>query len=499
MIPGIRKIIVNRFVDSDLAGKELNVFQPDHRDDTAHEVDMELSAEVDEALMECDIIALRNQLKNISKTTENSSLNEHFADAEAYFGLSEEVFNPVNLNLDNDESQVRNCLQKLHLKNHASASKEIVHDLFSEREETFELDNQFMSQEDELLFEDIKDAMAEKEIIELRANLQSIAQSVSIHERTFEEIEDLVNGDLDEESEAFIRQEAAHNTALAGEIDLHSEINSAIEEFDIMKLRAGLKEMMENEYSHSRTIDEIDDYLNDGLDEHVAALFDEELLENSGLSADLAFHKEVNHAISEVDIMALRSRLKDISLEENSRDSEVLGISSPKRKNLRWYAAASIIILMIAFSSLLNHRTYSNQQLYTSNYKPYTNGANISRSATNSTDDMNSALKEIDEGKYSSALQLLGSASHSKTDGFSINFYSGVAYQGLGEYNNAIKSFNEVVKHGDNLLVEQSEWYIGLCYLRIEEREKAKDQFKSIVSRNGFYREQSSKLLKQLE
>ena len=499
MMPDIQKNIVNGFLDSDLAGEELNNFQLDQGGDTAQQEDLVLFAEIDEALHECDIIALRKQLKNISKTTENSSLNEHFTDAEAYFGLSEEVFNPVNLNTDNEESQVRNYLQKLHLKNHASASREIVHDLFSEGEETLEFDNQFMSQEDELLFEDITDAMAEKEIIELRANLQSIAQSVSIHERTFEEIEDLVNGNLDEESEAFIRQEAVQNTALANEIDFHAEINNAIEEFDIMKLRAGLKEMMENEYSHSRTIDEIDDYLNDGLNENMFALFDEELLENSGLSADLAFHKEVNQAISEADIMALRSRLKDISLEENGRNSEVLGISSPKRKNLFWYAAASVIILMVAFSSLLNHRTYTNQQLYTSNYKPYTNGANISRSATNSADAMNSALKEIDSGNYSSALQLLGSASLSKTDGFSINFYSGVAYQGLGEYNNAIKSFNEVVKHGDNLLVEQSEWYIGLCYLRIEEREKAKVQLKSIVSRNGFYREQSSKLLKQLE
>ena len=84
-------------------------------------------------------------------------------------------------------------------------------------------------------------------------------------------------------------------------------------------------------------------------------------------------------------------------------------------------------------------------------------------------------------------------------DGYSINFYSGVAYQELGEYKQAIGSFSEVVHHGDNLLVEQSEWYIGLCYLRIDERQKALEQFRLIASRKGFYGEQSSKLLKQLE
>jgi tetratricopeptide (TPR) repeat protein len=108
-------------------------------------------------------------------------------------------------------------------------------------------------------------------------------------------------------------------------------------------------------------------------------------------------------------------------------------------------------------------------------------------------------LREIDQENYPSALKMLQCASAKEQDGFSVNFYSGVAYQGLGDYRSAIRSFSEVVQHGDNLLVEQSEWYIGLCYLRIEEREKAVRQFKYIVSGNGFYRDQSSKLLKQLE
>jgi tetratricopeptide (TPR) repeat protein len=112
---------------------------------------------------------------------------------------------------------------------------------------------------------------------------------------------------------------------------------------------------------------------------------------------------------------------------------------------------------------------------------------------------MNVAVREIDKGNYSSALTLLEKASIVGNDGFSISFYSGVAYQELGQYKNAINSFTEVVRHGDNLLVEQSEWYIGLCYLRIEERDKALKQFKDIVARNGYYRDKSSKLLKQLD
>lgn len=441
-----------------------------------------------------------NKLKNITDKTGIPSTNEqHPTEGDAYFGLPEELFNPVNLNVDSEGYEVGNYLQKLHIKNHTVASKEIVHDLFSERGELTEIDHLTMSPEDEMLFEDIREAVAEKDLIDLRANLQSIAQSVSLHERTFEEIEDFVAGELDDEIETLIREEAMVNVALSNEIELHKGVNSAIEELDIMKLRASLNEIIQNEYSHSRSIEEIDSYLNDELDEHTLSLLEDELIVNSGLAADLTFHREVDKAIMETDLMALRASLQNISQKEQNRSSEKLGVASPKRKNLLWYAVASSIVLMFVFSSLLRHKTYTSQQLYSSYYQPYKNGASVSRSALVSANELNTALLEIDRGDYSGALKLLKDASAKELDGFSVNFYSGVAYQELGEFRSAINSFSEVVRHGDNLLVEQSEWYIGLCYLRIEEREKAVTQLRGIVSRNGFYHDQSRKLLKQLE
>lgn len=356
-----------------------------------------------------------------------------------------------------------------------------------------------MSAEDEMLFEEVRDAVTEKEIIDLRSNLQSIAKGVTIHERTFEEIEDLIDGELDKEIENSMRAEAMLNSALANEIDLHLEINSAIEEEDIMQLRSTLKNMIQHEYSHSRTVEEIDSYLNEELDEETMALFEDELMYNSGLVADLNFHKEVDKAVSETDVMTLRENLRNISREQHDQAKEKLGIAAPKTKILFWYAAASVIVLMVVFTSLMRSRSYSSQQLYANYYQPYKSGESVSRSALSSYNGLNIALREINQGKYKDALESMSMIQAKERDGYSINFYSGVAYQELGEYKRAISSFSEVVHHGDNLLVEQSEWYIGLCYLKVDERQKALEQFRLIASRKGFYGEQSSKLLKQLE
>src|SRR5665647_1147036 len=327
-------------------------------------------------------------------------LDEAMYVSDACFGLSEEFAEPVSLQVDEQEQEFGNYLQKLHLRNHSFASKEVVHDLFSEVEENVEMDELVMSAEDEQLFEELRDAVTEKDLIDLRTNLRSIAQCVTLHERTFEEIEDLVSGELDVELETLIKEEAMVNAALSREIALNGEIDEAIAEMDIMNLRCNLMKIARNEVTHS---------------------------------------------------------------------TRIISLASPKRKFLYWSAAASIIVL-VAFSALFQQKSYSDQELYASYFQPYNNGASVTRSSSASASVLSEAIQEINKGDYATALNMLKILSTDKHEGIAASFYTGQAYQALGDYKNAINSFTEVVRHGDNLLVEQSEWFIGLCYLRMNEK-----------------------------
>jgi tetratricopeptide (TPR) repeat protein len=206
---------------------------------------------------------------------------------------------------------------------------------------------------------------------------------------------------------------------------------------------------------------------------------------------------EINSAVAEADIMRLRDSLQNISKERTSSNTKIFTLASTKTRLLYWSAAASIIVL-VAVSSLMQQRSISDQDLYASYFQPYDNMASTSRSASNSANLLSEAIREIDKGDYATALDMLQVVSADKQDGFTASFYTGKAYQAMGDYKNAINSFSEVVRHGDNLLVEQSKWFIGLCYLKINEREKAMSQFRSIVAGNGFYAQKSNDLLKQL-
>ncbi len=85
-----------------------------------------------------------------------------------------------------------------------------------------------------------------------------------------------------------------------------------------------------------------------------------------------------------------------------------------------------------------------------------------------------------------------------------IRVRSEISIQGLfinrtDKFDKAIQYYTNVIKQGDNLFVEQSEWYIGLCYLNRNEKEKAIRQFRKISWKGGYYQQQSNEILKKLE
>lgn len=461
-------------------------------------LDAQLSQEIEQALSELEIIQLRSELKNIAKQSSQTSGSAERSDAEAYFGLSEEVFNPVNLDLGIDELEMGNYLQKLHIKNHAVASRETVHDMYTEPAAWENEEQDFLSEADEYLFEEISQAVSEREIMDIRANLQSIAQGVSLHGRSTEEIEDYLEGVLDAETERQIRDEILADRSLSNEIKLHGEIDVASGEKDIMRLRSGLQAMMHREYSHTRSTEDIDEYLSGTLEGAGLADFEEEMLSNTGLYSEVMLSREIDKASGEGDVMELRARLQSITEEERGRSSEALGLR-PRHRSLFWYAAASSIVLMIVFSSLLRHRNYSAQQLYTTYYQPYRSGVGVSRSAEVRNSEMDQAMREIEMGRYPQALALLDRVPAGGDTGVGRDFYRGVASQELGDYGSAVESFQAVIDQGDNLLTEQSAWYIGLCYLRLEDKQKALQQFRRIAAGGGFYAGPSEKIIERLQ
>ncbi|MGQ8338997.1 hypothetical protein ACUNWD_20755, partial [Sunxiuqinia sp. A32] len=237
---------------------------------------------------------LRANLQNIiekEQEQEESAEFEYVENQYFNFDLSEElssfkeISSPVNIN---DLINISESLPKIHLAQHNVAAKENIHHFYKEQnqqsatpeEEEFEL-----SAQDEAMFSEIHDALKEKDIIDLRANLQQVAASIPAHERSTAEIDQFINDELEGIELTSFEEELEMNANLAKDIELYQDIDRAAAENDIMDLRANLHHIQKTESSTSRKIEEIDQYLNDELSEEELASFETELTNNPDLAA----------------------------------------------------------------------------------------------------------------------------------------------------------------------------------------------------------------------
>jgi len=500
---------IDKYLSGDLTGDDLREFNVEMAINADLEEEINLQQEIEQAIQEQDIIALRENLESMmseENKAEEAPEFEYVENQYFNFDLSEELSSfkefasPVNIN---DLINISESLPKIHLAQHNVAAKENIHHFYKEQneqssapEEEFEL-----SEQDEAMFLEIQDALKEKDIINLRANLQQVAASIPAHERSTAEIDQYINNELTDSDLASFEKELEMNANLASDIELYRDVDMAAAENDVMSLRDNLKKIQKTESSTSRKIEEIDQYLNDELSEMELASFETELVNNPDLAAELEFYKDIDTAAQENDIMGLRARLETISNEvvREKRKERSFAAMPASRLAIATIAASLMLILSIAGIISRSNRGASDTELYSQYYEAY-QATGIFRSGDANLDTkLTQALHKFNSEDYEAALDLFSEVLQQDSNNPVGNFYSGVAYQETGRFNQAIESYQTVVKDKDNLFVEQAEWYIGLCYLQTDNRKKAYKQFKKIAQSESFYQEKATAVLRKIK
>lgn len=78
-------------------------------------------------------------------------------------------------------------------------------------------------------------------------------------------------------------------------------------------------------------------------------------------------------------------------------------------------------------------------------------------------------------------------------------FYIGVLNQKSGKYEEAIEKYQTIIDNNNTLLVEQSKWYKGLCYLKMHKNKKALEQFKELSKHSTYYKDYADEIIKKLK
>lgn len=243
--------------------------------------------------------------------------------------------------------------------------------------------------------------------------------------------------------------------------------------------------------------DRIEDFLEGDLNHEELTELEQDLLDDLDLKMEMDLHKDINEAIIENDIMDLRSKLEAIEPPPTIRQKRKFEFLT------NWNMRAASLALLIGLGSLLyvcnGNSTYSNKKIFSNYYKPYNVVVNTRSSGEKLDELLVTAVNSYESKDYRTALTLFKQILHRDSSNITSNFYSGISHIEINEYDKANKNFTRVIKHKNNLFIEQSEWYLGFCYLMTNEKDKALEQFQEIAKGNSFYKTKALEIINRLE
>lgn len=243
----------------------------------------------------------------------------------------------------------------------------------------------------------------------------------------------------------------------------------------------------------------IQKYLDHDLSDKDMKRFEADLEVSSELQSDLGLYREIDEALADTEVLSFRDQLADLRKEKKEESGSGKGLLRFTRP---WHYAATAavaLILAIGLASVLD-RPLTNKDLLKKYYKPY-EVALINRSS-NVDVDLDLALLNgksyYQQGEFAKAVKYFEIVLEKMPDMVATNFYAGISYFELENYSDADKSLNKVIKQNDNLYIDQAEWYLGLCYVAINEPERARRQFARIASSNSEKAKDAKKLLRKI-
>lgn len=242
----------------------------------------------------------------------------------------------------------------------------------------------------------------------------------------------------------------------------------------------------------------IDRKINNELTEEELKNFDELLRADPNLEEELRLSHEIDDAISETDVIDLRNNLDNIYSLTQQQESTTVVRSFFRSKLHRIAAAAFFLVLLFGSISLyfMNaEKPVSNENLFRIYYQP--DAALLIRGQAEDK-LLIDGFQKYENRDYSAALDIFNKILEKDPNNIPVQFYAGISNIESGKYRNALKPFKNIVNQNQNLYQDKAKWYAGLCYLKLNENEKAYDVFKDICDSNSAYKYKAKNIIKSI-
>ncbi len=166
----------------------------------------------------------------------------------------------------------------------------------------------------------------------------------------------------------------------------------------------------------------------------------------------------------------------------------------------KWAVAAVLTFFVAATVLLVNINTKpSGDKLFDEYFAPFGTGGTygLLRGDSAKNDLQHQAFYYYDQEEYTLADDYFDKVLDKDSKNIMALFYSGNALLAIGRVYDAIERFKEVIDLGGGLEI-QAEWYLALCYLKINDYAKMVPLLNDIIGTNTRYSEMARELLNKI-
>lgn len=242
----------------------------------------------------------------------------------------------------------------------------------------------------------------------------------------------------------------------------------------------------------------IERYLDNEMSDEERNWFEKELHGNQWLQGELTIRSKANTYAGDKEVLDFRMKLQ----AAESRHRKLIPAGQKIRKKAVQHAAlfTGLIFLGSLFFVIPADRNNTVKRITAtlSNVDPVITTRSNNPTVNNSSWDM--AVDLYNSGNYLAAVTWFEKiVTEEGNEDVKSSFMLGVSKMKIEQYKEAVKPFEKVVSHNDNLFIEDAMWYLGVCYLNINEDQKAKTIFESIADSGSRYNKMARKSLRKLK
>lgn len=238
----------------------------------------------------------------------------------------------------------------------------------------------------------------------------------------------------------------------------------------------------------------IENYLDGELSEQERQQFEQDLKTDKELAKELELHKIIREVVSDKEMADLREKL-DIIRKEYHEKEEI----KRKRKKIAVYSSGFLITILLITTLFLCNRSYTNDEVFNMYYEHYDAGTVTRGEVKPTTEIFTNALRIYDNGQYIQSIEQFNQLTDTSTFYTSKEFFTALSYMELKNYAEAIRHFETALSDKQNIYHDSATWYCGLCYLKTNKTEKAKQKFQSLNGSCPLYQKKSLEILEKIK